>query len=124
MAMRERMGYFTRQVNRRCWRGRVRQSLCPINERKGRVQRAAGRQEVTGIVVNAKLGLPRSEVRRLRAILHASLKTGLSAQNRNNHPNFRAYLEGKIGYLMMVDEAKGKAMRADLLKVRDSVARS
>lgn len=88
-----------------------------INEKKGRVQRAGGRQEVTGIVVNQQLGLHRGEVRQLRAILHAAKSTGLAAQNRANHPHFRAYLEGKIGYLMMVDKAKGETLRAALAKV-------
>lgn len=89
-----------------------------VNERKGRVQRSGGRQEVTGIVVNEKLGLPRAEVRKLRAILHAAVATGLEAQNRTQRPNFRAYLEGKIGYLSMVDAAKGQAMREALSRVK------
>jgi RNA-directed DNA polymerase len=88
-----------------------------INERKGRVQRSGGRQDVTGIGVNQKLGLPRAEVRRLRAILHAAQKSGLESQNRKAHPHFRSYLEGKIGYLMMVDPVKGKVMRDALDKV-------
>ena len=92
-----------------------------VNERKGRVQRSGGRQEVTGIVVNRKLGVPRAEVRKLRAILHAAEKTGLEAQNRTNHPNFRAYLEGKIGYVMMVDPAKGRHLRDALSRVTAAV---
>src|SRR6185503_17543164 len=43
-----------------------------LNGKKGRVQRAGGRQIVTGVVVNAKPSLPREQVRRLRAILHAA----------------------------------------------------
>lgn len=89
----------------------VREEGFTINEKKGRIQRAAGRQEVTGIVVNEKSGVPRSEVRRLRAILHAASKTGLAAQNREQRPHFDAWLRGKIGYVMMVDAAKGRALR-------------
>jgi RNA-directed DNA polymerase len=85
-----------------------------INEKKGRVQRSAARQEVTGIVVNEKLGVPREEVRRIRAILHAAQKTGLAAQNRTGDTSFEARLRGKIGYVMMVDPAKGRALRAAL----------
>ena len=85
-----------------------------INAKKGRVQRRGGRQEVTGVVVNDKPGLARHEVRKLRAILHNARKTGLAAQNREQHPHFQAWLRGKIGYLMMIDPAKGKALAEQL----------
>lgn len=74
-----------------------------LNPQKGRVQRAGGRQSVTGIVVNHGLSLPREDVRKLRAILHNAKKTGLSAQNREGIPNFEAHLRGKLAYLHMVD---------------------
>lgn len=85
-----------------------------LNPKKGRVQRAAGRQLVTGIVVNDRLAVPREEVRRLRAILHGARKTGLAAQNRENHPYFEAWLRGKIAYVAMVDREKGLAMLREL----------
>lgn len=88
-----------------------------LNPKKGRVQRACRRQSVTGIVVNDRLSLPREEVRRLRAILHQAEKTGLEAQNRENLPNFEAWLRGKIAYLSMVDPEKGKKMRAQLDRI-------
>ena len=86
------------------------------NGKKTRVQRAAGRQTVTGLVVNEpdRLGLPREEVRRLRAILHNAKKTGLAAQNRGGHPDFEAHLRGKIAYLAMVDAPKAARFRAEL----------
>lgn len=82
-----------------------------VNEAKGRVQRAARRQSVTGVVVNDKLGVPREELRRLRAILHAARTTGLAAQNREQRADFEAYLLGKISYIAMIDPAKGAALR-------------
>ena len=85
-----------------------------LNPKKGRAQGRGGRQDVTGVVVNVKPGLPREEVRRLRAILHAAKKTGLSAQNREQRPDYRRYLEGKIAYLMMIDRAKGERFKAAL----------
>jgi retron-type reverse transcriptase len=74
-----------------------------LNPKKGRVQRAGGRQSVTGIVVNHGLSLPREEIRRLRAVLHNAKKTGLMAQNREGLPDFAAHIRGKIAYLHMVD---------------------
>jgi RNA-directed DNA polymerase len=50
----------------------------------------------------------------LRAILHGAKKTGLAAQNREQRPNFEAWLRGKIAYVMMVDRAKGKALCDEL----------
>lgn len=83
-----------------------------VNEAKGRVQHAARRQSVTGIVVNDQLGLPRDELRRLRAILHAAKQTGLAAQNRDGRDDFAAWLLGKISYVSMIDPKKGAALRA------------
>lgn len=85
-----------------------------INLKKGRVQRKARRQLVTGVVVNQKPGLPREEIRKIRAILHQAKKTGLEAQNKEKRPNFEAHLRGKIAYLMMVDRAKGKKFMTEL----------
>ena len=89
-----------------------------LNAKKTRVQRAARRQEVTGVVVNAKPSLPREELRRLRAILHGAKTTGLVAQNREGVPDFEAWLRGKIAYVSMIDTEKGARLRAELDTLR------
>jgi retron-type reverse transcriptase len=81
-----------------------------VNPKKGRVQRASGRQSVTGVVVNQKPSLPRDEVRKLRAILHNAKKTGLAAQNRDKLPHFASWLRGKLAYLQMIDRKLGEKM--------------
>lgn len=88
-----------------------------LNPQKGRAQGRGGRQDVTGIVVNVKPGVPRDELKRLRAILHQAKKTGLEAQNRDKVPDYRRVLEGKIAYVMMVDRAKGQKLKAALDEV-------
>jgi len=85
-----------------------------MNPKKTRVQRAARRQEVTGVVVNDKLSLAREDLRRLRAIVHGAQKTGVAAQNREGREDFEAWLRGKIAYVSMVDAAKGEKLRAAL----------
>ncbi|HJL17167.1 MAG TPA: reverse transcriptase family protein [Sandaracinaceae bacterium LLY-WYZ-13_1] len=85
-----------------------------INEEKGRVQRAGGRQTVTGIVVNERLSVPREERRRLRAILHNAKKTGLAAQNVDGHADFEAHLRGLIAYVAMIDPERGARFAAQL----------
>lgn len=87
-----------------------------IHPDKGRIQRKSKRQTVTGIVVNEahKLGVPREEIRLVRAILHNAKKTGLAAQNRELSPTFEAWLRGKIAYITMVDRARGLALSEEL----------
>lgn len=72
-----------------------------IRPEKTRVQRRSMAQMVTGLVVNDRPGVPREEVRRLRAILHRAATEGLEAQNRDGHPNFRAWMHGMIGFIGM-----------------------
>ncbi|WP_437993568.1 reverse transcriptase family protein [Sorangium sp. So ce145] len=85
-----------------------------INPDKGRIQRAGGRQVVTGVVVNDKPSAPREEVRRLRAILHAAKKTGLAAQNRSGVSDFEAHLRGRIAYVQMIDRERAAPLLAAL----------
>lgn len=85
-----------------------------LNPKKGRAQGKGARQDVTGVVVNVKPGVPRDELKRLRAILHQAKKTGLEAQNREKVPDYRRVLEGKIAYVMMIDRVKGEKLKAAL----------
>jgi retron-type reverse transcriptase len=94
-----------------------------VNPKKGRVQRAAGRQTVTGVVVNDRPSVPREEVRLLRAILHHAEKTGLAAQNRAQIPHFEAHLRGKLAYLHMIDPEKAAPMMARFEAIVASGAR-
>jgi retron-type reverse transcriptase len=85
-----------------------------VNNKKTRVLRRNAAQEVTGLVVNDRPGVRRSEIRRLRAILHRARTEGLAAQNRANRPNFLAWLQGKIAYVGMARPEAGARLRADL----------
>jgi len=70
------------------------------------VLRPNASQRVTGIVVNDRLNVPRKTIRQLRAILHQARFTGLDAQNRENPPEFRAWLLGMIAYVSMVNPSR------------------
>lgn len=85
-----------------------------LNERKSRVLRPSSRQLVTGVVVNEQTSPPRELLRRLRAILHRAKHEGLAVQNRQNHPNFRDWLEGQIAFVQMLKPAAGKKLREQL----------
>ncbi|WP_394839084.1 reverse transcriptase family protein [Pendulispora rubella] len=82
--------------------------------KKTRIMRRGRRQEVTAIVVNDRMGVARDELRKLRAILHNAGKHGLMSQNRENHPNFAAYLRGRVAFVRMVDPSKGPMLSAAL----------
>jgi hypothetical protein len=43
-------------------------------------------------------------------MLHRAQHEGLAAQNRENRPNFEAWLEGMIAYVSMVNEKQGRAL--------------
>jgi RNA-directed DNA polymerase len=84
-----------------------------VNVKKTRVLRRNAAQRVTGLVVNDKPGVPRHEVRRLRAILHRARTEGLEAQNREGRPNFLAWLQGKIAYVSMSRPEVGARLKAE-----------
>lgn len=85
-----------------------------INEAKSRVLRQGTAQTVTGLVVNDRPGVRRAEVRRLRAILHRAKTEGLASQNHAGHPDFLAWLHGKIAFVAMARPEAGAALRAEL----------
>lgn len=88
-----------------------------VNEKKSRVLRRNHAQEVTGIVVNDHPAIPRSERRRLRAILHRAKKEGLASQNREKRPNFSSWLEGKLAYVAMVQPEVGQRLKRDFASI-------
>lgn len=89
-----------------------------LNFRKTRVMTQSDRQRVAGIVVNDKLAIARDDVDQLRAILHNCVRTGPAAQNRDNHPDFRAHLLGRISWVASVAPAK----RARLMAMFERIA--
>lgn len=84
--------------------------------RKTRVMRRSNRQEVTGVTVNVRPTVSRREVRELRAILFNVARHGLESQNRDGHPNFAAYLRGRVEFVSMVDPQRGQVLRQALAK--------
>lgn len=84
-----------------------------INPRKTRARLRSERQEVTGVVVNTKLNVPRRYVREIRAALHHWATTDeatadarwrqLDAKSRKGGTaGLRLHLRGKLDYLKMV----------------------
>jgi hypothetical protein len=88
-----------------------------VNHRKTRFTSQAASQRVGGLVVNARPRAPRSEYDVLRALLFNASRTGLEAQNRGRHPDFRRHIEGRVAWLSTGDPARARKLRALLAEV-------
>lgn len=82
-----------------------------VNTRKTRMMGAGVRQQVTGIVVNCRPNIARDEYDALKATLTNCVRHGPASQNRIGHDNFRAYLEGRVAHVHMVNPARAERLR-------------
>jgi len=83
-----------------------------LHPAKTRVRTAAQRQVVTGLVVNARPNVARSEVDRLRAVLHDAARSGPEAANREGHPDFRSHLRGRIAWVAAANPDRAPKLEA------------
>lgn len=83
-----------------------------LNRSKTRVRGRNARQEVTGVVVNARTTVPREDYDLLRAILHNCVRDGPAAQNRLRHSEFRRHLRGRIAWVASLDAERGRRLLA------------
>jgi len=83
-----------------------------IRRRKTRVLRSGERQKVGGLVLNAKLNVPKREYDDLRATLYNCIRRGPDAENRGGHPHFRDHLQGRIAWIGSFSPERGRKLRA------------
>lgn len=82
-----------------------------INFHKTRVMRRGTRQHLAGLIVNNKPNLKRDDMERLEAILFNCARFGIESQNRDQLPDFRAHLAGRVAYAEMVNPTKAARLR-------------
>ncbi|WP_103384197.1 reverse transcriptase family protein [Pseudonocardia dioxanivorans] len=82
-----------------------------VRPAKTRVMPSHHRQRVVGLVVNSAPRVPRHEYDALRALLHNCARTGPARQNRDGHPDFRAHLLGRIGWVATGSPARAQRLR-------------
>lgn len=75
-----------------------------LNERKSQLMTRAGRQRVTGIVVNERTNVARDEYDRLKAALHRIARDGPGDMSA-------AELSGRIGWVEQLNPARGAKLR-------------
>ena len=83
-----------------------------LNHGKSRLATQAGRQRVTGVVVNRRPNVARVEFDQLKAILYDAVLNGPAAANRNQVEGFRAHLLGRISWVHAVNPSRGARLRA------------
>ncbi len=81
------------------------------NPAKTRIMPQAGRQIVTGIVVNQHCNFRRTEFDALKATLHDCVVNGLAAANRSNHPDFRRHLDGRVQWVEQINPRRAIKLR-------------
>jgi RNA-directed DNA polymerase len=91
-----------------------------LNHHKTRIMRPGVRQTLAGIVVNQRPSLRRHDLELLEAILVNCLRHGPESQNRKGVPDFHAHLEGRVGYVEMVNREKGRKLRAIFEQIKFS----
>jgi hypothetical protein len=91
--------------------GIVRDEGFVLNPAKTRVMRRGARQKVTGMVVNDHVNVPRAAFDALKATLHNCIKNGPAAENRAGLRDFRAHLDGRIGWVENVNPMRAEKLR-------------
>ena len=81
-----------------------------VHPDKTRVFRRGRRQEVTGLVVNDKLSVPRRDVRRLRAVIYQLEKDGPEGKTWGNSPDVITGVLGFASFVAMVDPDRGRPL--------------
>jgi RNA-directed DNA polymerase len=85
---------------------------------KQRVMHAGRRQEVTGLVVNARPGVPRDKLRRFRATLFQVERDGPEGKSWHGNRDVIAALEGYARFIYMVDADKGAPLLARIATLK------
>ena len=82
------------------------------NHHKTRVLRQGQKQHAAGLVLNEKPNIDRREFDQLKAILTNCARHGPTSQNRGNHPEFAAHLQGKLAWVRFIHPGKEAKLRA------------
>ena len=82
-----------------------------INYRKTRIMPRGVRQRLAGLVVNDGVRIGRAEFDRLKATLTNCARNGAEKENREGRSSFREHLEGRVGFVTMIDRERGARLR-------------
>ena len=83
-----------------------------VNHRKTRIMRQGVRQQLTGLVVNMRPNIRRSDYDGLKAILTNCERGRPGEQNRDKRSDFRAHLSGRVSFVESINPGRGAKLRA------------
>lgn len=89
-----------------------------LHPRKTRVQRKGRQQEVTGLVVNERVGVPRKTLKNFRAALYHLSKDGPEGKRWGLCPDIFSAIEGFANFVLMVQPEKGQALKKQVKALR------
>jgi len=89
-----------------------------VHFRKTRVMRQGVRQYLAGLVANQRANVIRADFDRLKATLTNCVRLGPESQNRQSHPRFRSHLEGRVGFVEMINPLRGERLRRIFEQIR------
>ena len=101
----------------------IRQEGFSLNKDKTRIMRRSNRQEVTGIVVNDKLSIPRKTLKRFRATLYQMEKDGLEGKSWGKSQDVLASIQGFANFVYMVDPKRGSNFQEQVQRIKDKYKR-
>lgn len=82
-----------------------------VHPKKTRIQRKGRLQEVTGLVVNDELGVPRKTLKKFRALLFQLGKDGPKGKKWGPGADLLSSIEGFANFVSMVHPGKGSALQ-------------
>ncbi|MBC5638449.1 RNA-directed DNA polymerase [Ornithinibacillus sp. BX22] len=92
-----------------------------VNEHKTKIIFKSKRQQVTGIVVNEKLSVPKYIYKNLRQEIYYIRKFGLEShltrKGLENKSHIREHYYGLANYILMVDRVKGERILSELNEI-------
>lgn len=88
-----------------------------VHHRKTRIMRRGVRQYLAGVVANERVNVVRADFDRLKATLTNCVKYGPQGQNREEHPEFRLHLAGRVAFVEMINPHKGVRLRRIFEKI-------
>jgi len=80
------------------------------------------RQGAVGLTLNRHINIDRREFDRFKAILYNCATRGPDTQNRADIPDFRSHLNGRIAYVELVNQVRGRRLRELYERIKWSAA--
>ncbi len=83
-----------------------------VQRSKTRIATSAERQLLAGLVVNQRPNVPRADFDQLKAVVHDAATNGPVVANREDRPDFRSHLLGRISWVEASNPTRGAKLRA------------